>query len=128
MGVGDDDQNRDERGRERKSENRESGGARGCSLGCDRVWIWKFGGDEQGEMKSREAGYGQGEECRSWREVGTSGNLCGNVGREIRIGQMVDRVGGGAGGRGEEKGNAGTLDQDRERFGISGEGEYGKEG
>ena len=41
---------------------------------------------------------------------------------------MVDRVGGGAGGRGEGKGNAGTLDQDMERSDISGEGEYGKEG
>ena len=28
-----------------------------CSLGCDRGgMIWRFGGDEQGKMKSHEAG------------------------------------------------------------------------
>ena len=65
------------------------GGRSGCSLGCDRVWIGKLGRDEQGEMKSREAGSAQWEECRSWREVETSGNLYGNGGREIGIGKRL---------------------------------------
>ena len=49
----------------------------------------EIGKDEQGEMKSREAGSAQGEECQSWREVETSGNLRGNGGREIGIGRRL---------------------------------------